>query len=108
MCSRSPIVCFPCCYPTVEAQHRVRTAIGQTPEGFAFPLAGLSKIRTSTSLLVKLFNFMYLLYQKEQVKNIAAWDWDADRGASWKDQEGQVALLFSASLRTLGARKFGV
>lgn len=69
-----------------KAQRRAKMTIGQIPQGFAFPLAGLSKKGTSASPLVTLFDLMYLLHQKEQVKNITAGDWDAPTGASWKDR----------------------
>lgn len=39
--------------------------VSQIPKGYSLPLAGLSNKVTPASLLVKLFDLMYLFHQKE-------------------------------------------
>lgn len=100
--TKNSIICFPWCYP-VQAQPRVGMAGSQRD----LP-SHLQQKGHSHDPALQLYNLNPFWCGKGRDKTVTAWDWDAHRGASWKDQQGRVALLFSASLGSLGASKAGL
>lgn len=80
-CSKSSIVCFPCCYPVGKAQPRVGMEGSQRDLPSHLQQKGDNQVPP-----LQLFSLNYFLYEKGQDKTVPAWGWDAHTGASWKDQ----------------------
>lgn len=102
MCPKSSTAYFPCCYPVVKAQPWVGMAKSQRDLPPHLQQKGDNHVPP-----LQLFSLNYFFSEKGQDKSVTAWGWDAHRGASWKDQRGRGALLFSACLRSLGAAELG-